>query len=227
MVTTILPGQQAASPPSPPGKPSANANQGNPSEKPSVNANQASQPEKPSVNASPTSQLKKPSVNANQTTQPRKVKKPKVSLTRPVIIALCITGFVLVCVFLFSWNRWLRFNDAQDFCGEWYANDTSKVVTATATEINLTTAEAYSYTLDTGAKTITFTFGNMQGKARYRFSNNRQVLEIVDGTSFTFWGNLFDDTVYDLKQLLHAMRGESEDVPQSGNGTVVLKRSNG
>ena len=162
-----------------------------------------------------------------QAHKPRKINKPKVSLTRPVVIASSITLCLLVCVLFFSWNRWLRFNDVQDFCGLWYANDTTKIVTATTTEINLTTTEAYAYTLDTGAKTITFSFGNMQGKARYRFTNNRQTLEIVDGTSFTFWTTLIDDTAWDFRQLIHTIRGEDLDVPQSGDGSVVLKRNNG
>lgn len=88
---------------------------------------------------------------------------------------------VVVTVGSFSWGRWLRYDDAADFQGAWYANGTTSLVTVDGQEIHLTSDVAYGYTLDTGAKTITFTFGDLQGQGRYRFSADRSELVITDG----------------------------------------------
>ena len=85
-------------------------------------------------------------------------------LTWPVVAVLVAIAVVVVTVGSFSWGRWLRYDDAADFQGAWYANGTTSLVTVDGQEIHLTSDVAYGYTLDTGAKTITFTFGDLQGQ---------------------------------------------------------------
>lgn len=92
--------------------------------------------------------------------------------------------------------------------GAWYANGTTSLVTVDGQEIHLTSDVAYGYALDTGAKTITFTFGDLQGQGRYRFSADRSELVITDGDGFSFWGNLFSDIGWQFGPAPHRVAGQ-------------------
>ena len=83
-----------------------------------------------------------------------------------------MAGSVLLVVLLivggFSWDRWLRYDDAAEFQGEWQTHGTTAVVVIDGETIKLTEDVSWSYKLDTDAKTISYTFGNMEGSGRYR-----------------------------------------------------------
>lgn len=148
-------------------------------------------------------------------------------LTWPVVAVLVAIAVVVVTVGSFSWGRWLRYDDAADFQGAWYANGTTSLVTVDDQEIHLTSDVAYGYTLDTGAKTITFTFGDLQGQGRYRFSADRSELVITDGDRFSFWGNLFSDIGWQFGQLITGLQGKEVPREEVVDGVTVLDRTPG
>ena len=148
-------------------------------------------------------------------------------LTWPVVAVLVAIAVVVVTVGSFSWGRWLRYDDAADFQGAWYANGTTSLVTVDGQEIHLTSDVAYGYTLDTGAKTITFTFGDLQGQGRYRFSADRSELVITDGDGFSFWGNLFSDIGWQFGQLVTGLQGKEAPREEAVDGVTVLDRTPG
>lgn len=148
-------------------------------------------------------------------------------LTWPVVAMLVAIAVVVVTVGSFSWGRWLRYDDVADFQGAWYANGTTSLVTVDGQEIHLTSDVAYGYTLDTGAKTITFTFGDLQGQGRYRFSADRSELVITDGDGFSFWGNLFSDIGWQFGQLITGLQGKEAPREEAVDGVTVLDRTPG
>ena len=152
---------------------------------------------------------------------------PALHLTWPVVAVLVAVAVVVVTVGSFSWGRWLRYDDAADFQGAWYANGTTSLVTVDGQEIHLTSDVAYGYTLDTGAKTITFTFGDLQGQGRYRFSADRSELVITDGDGFSFWGNLFSDIGWQFGQLISGLQGKEVPREEVVDGVTVLDRTPG
>lgn len=96
------------------------------------------------------------------------------------IIAILLVAIVVV-VGLFSWNRWLRYDDVADFQGLWNYTDGAVQVTIDGEEIRLTKDAAYSYEIDPKRKSITLSFGSLTGQGVYEFSEDRNVLVIVDG----------------------------------------------
>ena len=152
---------------------------------------------------------------------------PELHLTWPVVAVLVAIAVVVVTVGSFSWGRWLRYDDAADFQGAWYANGTTSLVTVDGQKIHLTSDVAYGYTLDTGAKTITFTFGDLQGQGRYRFSADRSELVITDGDGFSFWGNLFSDIGWQFGQLITGLQGKEVPREEAVDGVTVLDRTPG
>ncbi len=143
----------------------------------------------------------------------------------PVAIVLVVLAAIAAVVLVFSWSRWWHYDDAADFQGLWYADGGSTMITIDAEKIDLTNDVSYSYQLDTGAKTITYTFGNMQGQGRYRFSSDRTELVITDGKSFSFWGNLFDDIGWQIGQLVDSVQGKQAQRETAGDGVTVLDRT--
>ena len=156
---------------------------------------------------------------------PRKRKVPAFHMSWPLGLALTVLAIIVVAVLVFSWGRWLRYDDAADFQGMWYANGTTSIVTVDGEKIHLTDDVAYNYTLDTGAKTITFTFGQMEGHGRYRFSVDRSELVITDGNDFSFWGNLFSDIAWQLDQAIRSMQGQEIEREAVVDGVTVLDRT--
>ena len=156
---------------------------------------------------------------------PRKRKVPAFHMSWPLGLALAVLAIIVVVVSVFSWGRWLRYDDAADFQGMWYANGTTSIITVDGEKIHLTDDVAYNYTLDTGAKTITFTFGQMEGHGRYRFSVDRSELVIIDGNDFSFWGNLFSDIAWQLDQAICSMQGQEIEREAVVDGVTVLDRT--
>ena len=134
---------------------------------------------------------------------------------RVVVAVLLVALAALVAFSLYTvWNTWFRYDDAADFQGTWTSSE-GAAITIDANQIHVSDDVAYSYVLDTQAKTITFTFGRSEGHASYRFNENRTriVLDEDNGTNWPVVLGLQDDDVAD------AAPG---DVP---NGMTVLARS--
>lgn len=79
-----------------------------------------------------------------------------------------------------AWNHWLRYDDAADIQGSWKIDGSEQVITITSDQIALTSEVSYSYTLDTFAKTIDFTFEQYGGSGSYAFSPERTTLVITE-----------------------------------------------
>ena len=149
----------------------------------------------------------------------------KLHLSWPAVLIGVLLAIVVALVAVFSWDRWLRFDDASDFQGTWYANGTASTISIDGEQMHLTDDVAYSYTLDTGAKTISFTFGTYEGQGRYRFSADRSELVITDGADFSFWGNLFDDVSWRFGQAIDNLQGKEIAREAAVDGVTVLDRT--
>ena len=139
-------------------------------------------------------------------------------------MALGVLAVLLVAAAGFSWDRWLRYDVAAEFQGEWQTHGTTAVVVIDGETIKLTEDVSWSYKLDTDAKTISYTFGNMEGSGRYRFSLDRSQLVISDGSGYTWLSTLADDIAWQFDQLVRAIQGQPQEEPPSGAGYTVLDR---
>lgn len=98
---------------------------------------------------------------------------------KALIIILIIVAVVAVVGGLFAWQRWFRYDDAADIQGTWQLNANKKqAVVIDDTHIDLIKGLAYTYTLNTTDKTISFTFNGETGTGSYHFNDDRTVLVI-------------------------------------------------
>lgn len=176
---------------------------------------------------------------ATESRAPRRRVAKKRRIWLRVTLSL-VVAFVLAVAAAFSWQRWLRFDDAQDFQGAWYAvdalseagalaagdaaqgADALRAVSISADSIQLTDDVAYSYYLDSWSKTLSFSFGKYVGSGSYQFSLDRRILVIKDG-SYSWFSTLGDDAAWMFQNLLAAIQGGQPPLP-SGDNVIVLVR---
>lgn len=182
---------------------------------------------------------------ATESRAPRRRVAKKRRIWLRVTLSL-VAAFVLVVAAAFSWQRWLRFDDTQDFQGAWYAVDVlseagalaagdaaqgadapqganaPRAVSISADAIQLTDDVAYSYYLDSWSKTLSFSFGKYVGSGSYQFSLDRRILVIKDG-SYSWFSTLGDDAAWMFQNLLAAIQGGQPPLP-SGDNVIVLVR---
>ena len=131
---------------------------------------------------------------------------------------------VAAAVGLFSWDRWLRYDDAAEFQGSWQAHGTTGVVVIDGERISLTGDVAYSYQIDPMAKTVSFSFGSLEGQGRYRFSLDRSQLVITEGAGYSWLSTLIDDIGWMADQLTRFVQGQPQVEALPGDGVTVLDR---
>ena len=151
----------------------------------------------------------------------------KSAALRKRLIAAGLVVLVIAAVALgVSWARWWRFDDTQDIQGQWFSANTTgtAVVNVDGETIRLASDVAYSYTLDTTAKTIQYDFGPMHGQGRYWFSDDRSTLVIADGTDFTTASTLLEDIALWWKGLFASITGVEKPVLQS-DSSICLTRT--
>lgn len=151
----------------------------------------------------------------------------KSAALRKRLIAAGLVVLVIAAVALgVSWARWWRFDDAQDIQGQWFSANTTgtAIVNVDGETIRLASDVAYSYTLDTTAKTIQYDFGPMHGQGRYWFSDDRSTLVIADGTDFTTTSTLLEDIALWWKGLFASIAGAEKPVLQS-DSSICLTRT--
>lgn len=142
----------------------------------------------------------------------------------PLRVALAVVALSVVVVGVFSWDRWLRYDDASDFQGTWFIDDSAKGVVIDGRAIKLTDDVKFSYQIDPFAKTIAFSFGDKANTGRYRFSADRKQLVVTEGSSFTALSTLFEDIALNWQGLTRAVQGEQPVQPEAGNGITVFMR---
>ncbi len=164
-------GSAAAAPQQP--KSDASAESGTPA-KPSVPKNRIAQ-----VKEASSIQHEEVSGKTGTPRMSKKAGKRRIS-RKAVAIASAVLVVLAVATSLLAWNQWLRYDDAADIQGTWRVEGSTATFTITDSQIQLTDEVSYPYTLDTFAKTISFSFGNYEGGGSYVFSPERDVLTITE-----------------------------------------------
>lgn len=116
---------------------------------------------------------------ASNAKKAKKTKKKRTSRVFKIIITIILL-VVLVGGGLLVWNYLFRYDDKQDFQGQWKIEGTSASIVITDSEIKLTDSVSFGYELDTFAKTIKYTYVNYANEGSYVFSPERDVLTITD-----------------------------------------------
>lgn len=120
---------------------------------------------------------------SEKTGTPRKSasgKKKRRLSRRFVIIACSIVVVLAVATGLLSWNQWFRYDDSADIQGTWVVDGSDVAITVTDSQIQMNSDVAYSYSLDTFNKTISFSFGKYSGSGSYAFSPDRTTLVLTE-----------------------------------------------
>lgn len=166
------------------------------------------------------SRLGEPSSSRPKVGEKATREKPRGAWRVVRIALLAVACAVVVACGAFSAYRWLYGNDVTDFQGTWYVEGTDTPIAIAESSITLKDDVTYSYELDAGAKTLSFTFGNLQGEGRYRFSLDRTQLAVVDG-KFGWWDTLASDFSWTLGALVAAVQGDQAS-PAAGNEDAML-----
>ncbi len=150
----------------------------------------------------------------------KKSRAPKKRRLGLRVLVSVLAGRVLLAVAAFSWQHWLRYDDASDFQGTWYVAGSSTGVSVDAEAINLNEEVAYDYELDSWSKTLSFTFGAYSGSGRYQFSLDRQTLVIEDG-SYSWLDAVGADVALLWEGLVAAVQDGQPSLPE-GDDAIVL-----
>lgn len=150
-------------------------------------------------------------------------KKPLVPVwLKALLLVLALT--IVAAGAMFSWDRWLRYDDAADFRGTWYVAGSSTPITVGESTVELTPDVTYEYELDTRAKTITFSFSDLSGEGRYRFSADRTQVAVIEGTGYDWLTTFSDDLAYTVQCAVSAISGKPAPALGEGDAAVVLQR---
>ena len=142
-----------------------------------------------------------------------------------LIVATVLLCVVVLVVGLFTWDRWLRYDDAADIQGTWQVSGAGTTVVIDESLIWISDDVAYSYTIDTTSKTIAFTFGELSGAARYWFSADRTQLILVDGQDYTWTSTLGEDLGLMASQVISVFSGEEAATLADDENATVLEAS--
>lgn len=132
-----------------------------------------------------------------------KPKKKRWKLRVGIGIAVLLVVALAAGAAVLSWDRWMRYDDAADMQGTWYAYGTSVPVTFVDGQIVFDANTAYSYEIDPDAKTIRYQIGDLEGQGRYWFSGDRGALVITDGDGYDKWKTVLEDLGFWFGELFH------------------------
>ena len=155
----------------------------------------------------------------------KRAKKPR----SPARIALSVAigvfaAFVVACVAL-AVDRWWVHDDAQDIQGTWYIYDTEVAVPIGPDTIGISEDAVYEYTIDTQAKTVTYSIGNLTGTSHYRFSSDRSQIALIEDGKKVFTATLFDDISWWFTSLANALSGKLVLPGPLQNNVIMLTRT--
>lgn len=164
-------------------------------------------------------------------TRPKADPKTRAKRIAIAIVAILVISAVALASYL-AWDRWGRYDDASDIQGQWYVEGTATSIVIDGQTMQLADDVAYNYEIDPQEKTIRFWFGSWEGEGRYRFSDDRQRLLIIDG-QYSGVGNLFDDLFvsFDAMATVGSQRpaaaSQSESAAAVDSGSSVEASSSG
>lgn len=143
-------------------------------------------------------------------------------------VVLAIVAFLLVVVVALvtyaSLSRWVFVDDVTDIKGSWHLSAEPVSVVISDTEMNLADEVSYTYTMDTQAKVINETLGNMKGAARYRFSEDRNSVAIFDDSSSDWLNNAMIDLRWYVDcAFAKVFGGESPDLLGGESGIIMYR----
>lgn len=143
-------------------------------------------------------------------------------------VILAIVAFLLVVVVALvtyaSLSRWVFVDDVTDIKGSWHLSAEPVSVVISDTEMNLADEVSYTYTMDTQAKVINETLGNMKGAARYRFSEDRNSVAIFDDSSSDWLNNAMIDLRWYVDcAFAKVFGGESPDLLGGESGIIMYR----
>lgn len=156
----------------------------------------------------------------------KKEKKAKRKRVVKIIIAVLIGLFVASVIALFTALMFIRsgmIDDVQEVKGVWRSTQSGVEISITDDNIVLTDDVAYKYTIDPNAKTISFTFGNLEGSVRYRLSLDGKELSLYDAEVDS--SDTFIEDIPWLTENLWALIF-NDDLPSAylGKGSELLER---
>ena len=159
----------------------------------------------------------------------KKAGKKKQKHHSPLRILLIIAGsiftlFIIACIAL-GVHRWCIYDDAQDIQGTWYIYNTKATVPIGQSTIGLSEDTEYNYTIDTQAKTITYSIGNLSGTSHYRFSLDRTQIALIEDGEKVFTATLFDDLSWWASSLSDYLSGKSVLPANESSNVVILTRA--
>lgn len=108
-------------------------------------------------------------------------KTRRIPLVAKVIAAVVLVAAIAAAAFV-VWDYLFRYDDAQDFQGQWKIEGSNASIVITEDEIRLTDSVSFTYELNTFDKTIKYEFANYSGEGMYVFSPERDVLTLTDVT---------------------------------------------
>jgi hypothetical protein len=161
----------------------------------------------------------------------------RVALALKIVLGLCVIAIVTFGI-IFCSVRWWAANDAARIQGTWVAAQvdagaentalTSGNIVIDSSSMQLSDTVAYTYTLDAGAKQLSFAFGNYAGSAHYRLSLDGNQLAICDG-QYGWAASLAGDFSWTVNACLQHVFGQGELSPAGFNGgqdeTLLQKAS--
>lgn len=156
----------------------------------------------------------------------KKEKKAKRKRIVKIIIAVLIGLFVALVIAFFAVLAFIRsgmIDDTQEIKGVWRSTQSGVELSITDDNIVLTDDVAYKYTIDPNNKTISFTFGNLEGNVRYRLSLDGKELSLYDADIDS--SDTFIEDIPWLTENLWAIIF-NDDLPSAylGKGSELLER---
>ena len=102
--------------------------------------------------------------------------------TKKIVCAVIffIALLIATAAIIFSFTRWCVADDSQDIQGTWIVDNSDTTIQITDNEIRMTSDMIFTYSLDTGSKTIKERLDDKEGSAHYVFSQDRNELVIID-----------------------------------------------
>ena len=192
----------------------------------------AAQPDEAATNEPTPANAQKPeelSDESNESSERESVRARRGAAAKPKriwpkVVAGILALIVLVSAIIvgvFVWNRSYRYDDAADLQGLWYVEGSATPITIDGQYIYINPDVKYSYQLNTADKTLTFSFGKMEGQGRYWFTDDRMHVVLIDGEGYTGTSTLLEDAERAFGEFIS---GGPRQLP-TGENVIVLSRT--